>query len=465
MDEVPKVNDYKNGDDEEWLRQHPGRPTASITKAVECPVGWLNKLPGLRGEHKALDFNMPKIKKMADECVKDEKWRNEHPITLGVQYDGKITIDDGNHRAKAAKLAKLRTYPCVFKFYGGGEDEFNVQKFLGKHSSMNIEQLIQQAKKDLVAGKDIESITASLLQLSDDQGFSGATDVFGSPGSQDYNSQEQRGVDYGGDDDPNKGDQRRTGPRDEENDMVQEASSNKPCATCGMSTDSCVCISDKQPTMGKNPSKTTSNPGLDDRMNPMKSTAQKKLVNAIAKHGKMSREASHVEEIEIPFADLNLEKGINYHMSGLTQDVSMRVQHYLRTNVYPGNLQFTIARVEQDGDRLFVKAIVFDHQIEHEGANDTKDNGLHKVNSVDIPKLYKTAWRRRLTEVYGSQDKTGLVVCPVEGNFATRSCGACPLAENAQTYIQDGYVKCHFDDMSSYLQNGKQVHEEKPKQR
>jgi hypothetical protein len=115
-------------------------------------------------------------------------------------------------------------------------------------------------------------------------------------------------------------------------------------------------------------------------------------------------------------------------------------------------------------NKMFVKVLVFDKQINHEGSA-ASDEKMVKNSSGTSDKLVKTAWKKRLTEVLGSNDKTGLVICPVEGNFLTRSCGACPLAANAATYIEDGYVECNFDNMSDYLNNGKQVHEHRPYQR
>jgi hypothetical protein len=638
MPEEFPLKDYKKGEDEEWLDQHPGRPTGRITKNVECPVKWLMKLPGLRGEHKKLTLDMPKIKGMADSCVNDAKWRKEHPCELGVQWDGKIYVDDGNHRIRAAKLAKLDTYPCIIKFYGGGEDEFDIKDIISKHASleeklpqyepqgpepwrenaytkagkvdllpiswmkqfpynklrydpavtgggpdgksgslvddvkqnglqeplmmefgkddhrislgegnhrlraaelaghthvpvrmqrattldpkqsynnhgdpmsrvkpgeyffgeaapsdvfdnfekiggisakpkkslapnietskkaiMNIKTLISEARHRIAAGENIDDISSALLKLADEQGIGGATDLDGTPGDQEYDNMRETGEDLAGENDPNKGDQRRTGPR---NDMVQEASSNKPCAECGMPTDQCICIDMKMPTKGKNPTKTTTK--VDPRMKApdVSKQAELNLKNAIKAHGKMTREASHMEEIEIPFSDLNLETGVNYHMSGFgaQQQVSMLVQRYLRAYVYPGKLRFTVARIEQNMNKVFVKVLVFDNQIEHEGSI-ASDEKMIKNSSDNSSKIIKTAWKKRLTEILGPNDKTGLVSCPVESNFLTRACGTCPLAANASTYIEDGYVECNFDNMSDYLNNGKQVHEHRPYQR
>ena len=35
---VINLNDYEVGKDKEWLKQHPGRQTGSITTAIELPV-------------------------------------------------------------------------------------------------------------------------------------------------------------------------------------------------------------------------------------------------------------------------------------------------------------------------------------------------------------------------------------------------------------------------------------------
>ena len=81
------INDYEIGKDKNWLKQHPGRQTGSITKPVELPVKWLITLKGLRGEDEKLNFSMSKIKGMSETCILDDKWRKNNPMTLEVHHN------------------------------------------------------------------------------------------------------------------------------------------------------------------------------------------------------------------------------------------------------------------------------------------------------------------------------------------------------------------------------------------
>lgn len=614
------IVDYDKKSD--WVEEHPGRPTASHGgKLIACPVDWLMTLPGLRGEHKVLRLNMGKIQALSH-LVDSKSWQRDHPVELGVQHDGQVYVDDGNHRIRGAHVAGIKTYLCKIKYYGGGEDNFDLAKTIAKYamqewSQMNVKTLIAQAKSALERGEDISSFSAQLIKIADEQGIGGSTDLLGQPGDQEYDAQESQGVDYTSPNNPDAGKTQRFGPqrseedmRDNENDMVQEASSfspdymaptnseelktqqqwsmpgvpigktpgnrsdnlpkyhpttpsplatpgfdvpplarkvnnpeknyfnqdtnllnsggdkvdegreemrftpfnesemrditnpqknklirlnkkeeladgecahchsttndirghccdkcafdkkasaNKPCAKCGMPTDKCVCIDISQPSPGNEPPKTIK---VDPAMDPTKrSAAEEAVIDLIKIQAEMNRVASHMDEIEIPFSDLKLENGINYHLSGRAQELNMLAVRYLRTHVYPGNLRFTIARIEQTMNKLFVQCVVFDNQIGHTSSNVTNDNSLHKVSNVDNNKLQKTAWKKRLTEPLGENDKTGLVSCPVDSHFLVRACGTCPLAGNPETYITDGYVQCNFDNMSDWLQNGKQVRE------
>lgn len=461
MPEEYNLKDYKKSDD--WVEQHPGRPTGKITKLVDAPIKWLLTLPGLRGEHKVLHEDMSKVQKLSKLVVKPE-FEKENPIEIGVQHDGKAYVDDGNHRIRACKVAGKETYKTNIVFYGGGEDAFDLDKVLKKyaweesHMSNEKEQvevlknLVAKAKLAIQTGLNHMEVIAEINKIAD-AGTGGDTDNFGCETDQDYQAQEGAGnSDEAGDNDNNKGDQRRTGPRSD-NDMMQEASSNKPCAKCGMPTDSCQCMSSEQPRMGNNPVKTDK--GLDPKLNPaVKQAAFDMVVALIKDNSKMTREASHVEEVEIPFKDLKLDNDIDYNMTGRHSEVTGLVDKYLRKNVYLNNRRYTVVKIEQDKSKFYVKVILFDNQIEHEAASDdTNSNGLRKVSNVKSDKLQKTAWKKRLTEVIGNNDDTGLVRCPIEGGFLTRSCGTCPFAGNPHTYVVDGAVECHFDEGPVWLNN------------
>jgi len=467
MPDEYNLKDYKKSDD--WTEQHPGKPTGKITKLVDAPIKWLLTLPGLRGEHKVLHVDMSKVQKLAKLVIKPE-FEKENPIEIGVQHDGKAHVDDGNHRIKACKVAGKETYKTKITFYGGGEDHFDLDKVLKKYAWKELymskekehvevlKNLVAKAKLAIQTGLNHAEVIAEINKLAD-AGTAEDTDNFGTPTDQEYQALEGAGnTDEAGENDPDKGKQRRTGPRDD-NDMMQEASSNKPCPTCGMPTDQCKCMKPAQPRIGNNPVNTHKN--LDPELDPTKKRAAFDMVVGLIKdNARMTREASHMEEIEIPFSDLNLKNGIDYHMTGRHQEVTMLVDKYLRKNVYLGNRRYTVARIEQDKSKFYVKVIIFDQQIEHDAAfNDTNQKGLHKLSNIATDKIQKTAWKKRLTEVIGNDDNLGYVKCPLESNFAVFACGTCPLAGNASTYIEDGFVECHFSDMSSYLGQGITVKE------
>jgi len=321
-----KVHPYKNSDDENWVEQHPGRPTGKHDRLIRLPVSWLIKLPGLRGEHKVLTLDMPKIQGMS-KIVGDNGWQRANPVTLGVQHDGKVFVDDGNHRIRAAKVAGVESLLCRVKYFGGGENEFDIVDVLSKNAShndlMNTFMQLQNSgvpwgdlfqkmiapentpalqsavttmkskipsfkkvspqdapmqqnagKKQVMCfgagckspaegggllcakcrsipkeerelkgpreGKDLympekhdqwwhenrrtnkreinkvfNLLDDILVVHADDQGISGATDLDGGPGDSYYDEVSSRGVDYGGENDPNKDDERMLTKDDE----------------------------------------------------------------------------------------------------------------------------------------------------------------------------------------------------------------------------------------------------------
>lgn len=250
------------------------------------------------------------------------------------------------------------------------------------------------------------------------------------------------------------------------------ASSNKPCPGCGLPTDRCKCNDNTNISPGytQDGKQRTNNPvktqkALPDELNPLKSHAliDDEKLDTLIKAGyipnKFIKEASHVEEIEIPFKDLGLNNGVNYHMSGRQQEVERLAHKYLQMHVYTEkHRKFTIVSMEQDMSAIYVKCIIFDSAINHEASLGNVSNIKTSNTDNNVGKIQKVAWRKRLTQVLGDDDSTGLVECPIEGNFLTRSCGTCPLAGNPETYIKDGYVECHFDDSTSWLA-GKSVKE------
>lgn len=121
-----------------YVVQHPGKPTAKHTKLVALPIDYLLTLPGMRDEHKVLTFDTPKVRRMVDICS-DREWQRENPVTLNVLNDGKVIIEDGNHRIRAAKLGGKDTFLCKIVYFGGGEEHFDLGKVLDKHASLDLE--------------------------------------------------------------------------------------------------------------------------------------------------------------------------------------------------------------------------------------------------------------------------------------------------------------------------------------
>lgn len=254
---------YKDATNESWVEQHPGRPTARHETLITLPVKWLIKLPGLRGEHKVLKLDMSKIQGMS-KIVGDLKWQRKNPVTLGVQHDGKVFVDDGNHRIRAAKVADVDTLLCKVIYYGGGEEHFELDKIVSKEAMSIAYQVIQQFAAGYPYGKSrqckkivndkpcnkptktfycdscfennkdgatvpgksqfVDKPTQDKLwneqrkldRKADSQNFNGATDLDGTPGDADYAESSTYGVDYGGENDPNKGNQRSVKDQDGE---------------------------------------------------------------------------------------------------------------------------------------------------------------------------------------------------------------------------------------------------------
>lgn len=537
-----QINEWKRFDDK-IKDEIPGRQSASVTKLIELPVKWLLTLPGLRGEHKTLKFDMPKIEALS-KLVVDEKWRNGHPAIIEIHHDGSAYVADANHRIRACKVAKVENYPCKINFYGGGEDEINLEKIQDKYALINeaktlieagqnpSEQLIQLAttypfgKTKLCRGKDcgkpstggglfcdnhrsdptkelkpaakpgenlyVDKKTQQQIwnnnKKASGDGVGGSTDNYGVPTDQGYQNLSDVGDDYAGQHDPDKNNnatfnmynnqsdenEMKFDKKDSKEDKVESlaykfiklyASSNKPCSECGNPTDNCICMDSSSMSPGYTQSGTQrkNNPmkvdkGLPKELNPSISSQASENIDVLIKGGyipdKFIKEASHVEEIEIPFKELHVAGDVDYRMSGQQQQLEMLVHKYLKMNVYTEkHSKFTIVSIQQDFPKLSakVKCVVFDSSINHEAGIDNVSNIKSSNIENSTGKMEKLAWKRRLTQSIGGSDLMALVECPIEGNFLTRSCGTCPLAGNPETYNKDGYVECHFDDSTSWL--------------
>lgn len=337
-----------------------------------------------------------------------------------------------------------------------------------------LDKLISKAKWAIQSGFDPSPALEELKKLADEQNYGGSTTLFGTPSDQEYSNNSLEGVNYGGENNPDFDNERRTGPRDDDgaekimaqralekenseidqegSNLTTSASSNAPCKHCGNPSDRCVCVGDA--TVEK----------IDPQLDPTKKQADLEIIkDFIRKTNALQKTASHIEQIEVPIKDLHLEEDVDYYMTNQKQSVDMLLVNYLKEHVYGLIAPFTIVRTEQEGKKFFVSVLVFDKQLAYGASNAANSKQLHKTTNEQSKNLTKTAWRRRTVEVVGKNDTTGWVACPLEGNFTTRSCVTCPLAGNPETYAKDGFVECHSDDMTNWLQFGNSPKEHRPK--
>jgi len=406
-----KIKDYYRTP--EYVDESPGRITGTILQPFEIPVSYLKTLPGLREEHTQLHFDMKKVKKLS-ELIQDESFRKKHPIALEVHHSGKVFIFDGSHRTKAAQLTHLKSYPCIVRFYGGSEDNIDLDEILKNHPihkeafDMNkkenkiakLDDLIAKAKLAIETNQNITQYAEQIIALADGQDEIGGTPTgYREPADAEYQNQRLTGVEYNTEKDPDAGDI-------------------------------------DQNTMDRNA----------------------KLLRSIRIANNLFSKASHIEVIEIPLKELHLDPDLDYRIGGNEQIAFVEIKKYVKLHVYDNMDNFSLVRLEHDGNTFFVHILVYDRQLNYTAKqNNTKSDKLNKLSY----RMTKTAWKRRETINLGDNDKTGLVKCPLEGMNLVRSCGTCPLAGNPETYINDGFVDCHFDDITSYL-SGNTVREHRP---
>lgn len=207
-----EIKDYKRTDN--YVDENPGRVSATINDPIEMPVAFLIGVPGLRAEHTRLHFDMPKIKKLS-ELVQDESFRKNHPVELEVQHDGEIYVTDGNHRIRAAFLAGLESYPCKWKFYGSSEDKLHPQDIIDEYSEKpksnagKLKHFVQQLKQKYAMDKKtylFEGETADFLKkLASEYDNVGGNTGYATC-DQEWSNDTTQGLDYGGENDPNKND-------------------------------------------------------------------------------------------------------------------------------------------------------------------------------------------------------------------------------------------------------------------
>jgi len=110
------------------LNKTRGDVTA-VADSIPMSVDELLMLPGEEGEHLAMDTELAqhKIKELAN-SIKNKGL--EYGPMVWVSVNGRASVAEGNHRIRAAKLAKMDTIPVQFRWFAGSE-----QEQYGKHWS------------------------------------------------------------------------------------------------------------------------------------------------------------------------------------------------------------------------------------------------------------------------------------------------------------------------------------------
>jgi hypothetical protein len=98
---------------------HPhGANTFTVSKA-RLPAKLVVKLPGESGEHNRIKKGNRRVTELA--AAIKSKGRILEPIHIGVDYKGKATIFEGNHRARAAMRLHMKSVPVYVTYFAGGE--------------------------------------------------------------------------------------------------------------------------------------------------------------------------------------------------------------------------------------------------------------------------------------------------------------------------------------------------------
>lgn len=119
-----------------WLQDHvedaqdarkKGRVTGAITASfrdISLPVGILAGIEGQKGEQNYLgDADHQKRIAALAESLKKNGFDPEATIAIDVEFDGRTTVYEGNHRIQAAKLAGLDRIPVEVRYLAGGETQ------------------------------------------------------------------------------------------------------------------------------------------------------------------------------------------------------------------------------------------------------------------------------------------------------------------------------------------------------
>ncbi len=105
--------------------QPTGLRSGSVTSTVRdvsLPVDFVEGLKGMTGEENRMftDTATSKIEKLST-SIKEKGYDEKNPIFINVGHDGTVLINEGNHRARAAKQAGLENVPVSISYFAGGE--------------------------------------------------------------------------------------------------------------------------------------------------------------------------------------------------------------------------------------------------------------------------------------------------------------------------------------------------------
>ncbi len=131
--------------------------------------------------------------------------------------------------------------------------------------------------------------------------------------------------------------------------------------------------------------------------------------------------------------ELNIDKDSHYGKTN-NRDNDHELHRLLRRKIAEklikiGSPDFTIIDVKDAKASLLIEVLVFDNK--------------HEIKAK--------SYRNRV--VNNEIGMSGVTYCPINGNLPTKLCSVCSLAGNPDTYIKDGMVECHADEIPEYLRN------------
>ena len=108
-----------------WAAKSDVHASGSVTAGfhrVDLPTEMVASLKGERGEHKKIKQGDERVTTIAD-SMKEKGYdlNDDSPVFVTVDYQGNAKINEGNHRARAAIEAGLKTIPVEVRYFAGGE--------------------------------------------------------------------------------------------------------------------------------------------------------------------------------------------------------------------------------------------------------------------------------------------------------------------------------------------------------